>query len=172
MAHASGLLIQQLYKVPTSISKPYSLWHQVSTTERREIKHVDNRKPITLSRYYSVLRDGSQDLIQVYGYTGDDVMMLDYITTSTDMDSGSDVCTIPDSRELVAHMLSGELLWENEEYEDGQTKLDHGYALLDEMYSFYAKQTAKNETRITAGNRVGFTSAYYPNGSRQRYRLR
>lgn len=170
--HASWLSVFQLHKVPDSISKPYTLWYQINTWNREEVPHVDDKLPIYERRYYTILRDWSQDLINIVWYSADDVFKLDYITTSTDMSSWSSVCTIPDSKELVSHIASWELLWENEEYEDWQTKLDHGYALLDEMYSFFAKQTGKRENRIKAWRKLWFNYAYPQYGTRARYRLR
>lgn len=172
VAHASWLTIRQLFKAPSTISKPYSLWRQTNTDNREEVEHTDFRKQIQLNRYYTILRDGSQDLINIVWYSGGDVFMIDYITNSTNMATWASVCTIPDCLEMVSHILAGELLRENEEYDDGRTKLIQWYSLLDEMYSFFAKQTAKKETRIKSGTKLGFNYAYPQYGTRARYSFR
>lgn len=172
VAHAEWLSAYQLYKVPSSISKPYTLWRQINTEAREEVDHVDNRKTVYYNRYYMVMRDGSQDLIHIAWFTWNDVFKLDYISLATTMSEGSSVCTIPDCEELVSHIAAWELLRENEEYEDWQTKLEQWYAFLDEMYSFYAKQTDKKETRIKAWRKLWFNYAYPQYGARTRYSIR
>lgn len=172
VVHQKWQLVYQLYKAPSAVSKPYNLFQQIDTQTRREVDHVDFRKPIYHHRYYSILRDGSQDLLNIVWYSWDDIFTLDYIKQSDDMTTGSSICTIPDAIELVAQITAWELLWENEEYEDGTTKLDHWYTLLDEMYTFYAKQTWKNEVRVRHGINLGFNYAYPTYASRARYRLR
>lgn len=157
--HTSWDVVYQLYKLPTGISKPYSLYRVASTQNREEVAHQDFRKPAINYRYFTILRDGTQDLLNIVGYWEDKFMMV-YVNDNTVMATGATECIIPDCLDMVSSLAAWEILIDNEEYDDGKIKIDSWCALLSEMYSFHNKQTKQSQTRIKTGNPVRLSQAY------------
>lgn len=168
VAHSSGDTVYQLYKLPSQITKPFSLRKIVNSVTRYKIEHLDFRKEVGRSQYYTILRDGTTDLLNIVGYGVDKFQMI-YVDKNTTMSTWSTECIIPECTEMVAHLSAGELLWEYEEYDDGKTKIDHWCALLAEMYAFYAKQTKDTDKRIVTGNPVRFSHSIPWYGKRRSY---
>lgn len=171
--HSSGDLVYQLHKVPSSINKPYNLWKVTETNRMEKVDFCDFRKPITKRRYFTIVRDQTNDvdLINIVWY-GADKFMLIYVDKNTTLSNGSSECIIPDSLELVSHLVAWEILREYEEYEDWQTKINHWCHLLDEMYAFYAKQTKESDQRITTGNPINLNLVYPSHGKGWSYRYK
>lgn len=163
--HKAGDMVYQLYKLPSNIAKPFTLWQMTGTQNKLKVEHCDFRQPILESRYYTILRDSTtwqteMDLVNLVWFWGDLKFMMVYIDKNTVMEDSEAECIIPDSEDMLAHLVAGELLYEYEEYEDWPTKLQHGCALLDEMYSFYSRQTRDTDQRITSGNPVTYSKAF------------
>lgn len=158
--HKAGDLVYQLYKLPTSITKPFTLFRMTGNQNKQKVEHVDFRQPILENNYYTILRDWSQDLLNIVGFWGDLTFMMIYIDKNTTMATGETECIIPDCTEMVAHLVAWELLYEYEEYEDWPTKLLHWCSLLNEMYMFYAKQTKDTDRRMVSGNPVTYSKAF------------
>ena len=158
--HKAGDLVYQLYKLPTSITKPFTLFRMTGNQNNQKVTHVDFRQPILENNYYTILRDWTQDLLNIVGFWGDLTFMMIYIDKNATMATGATECIIPDCTEMVAHLVAWELLYEYEEYEDWPTKLQHWCALLNEMYMFYAKQTKDTDRRTASGNPVTYSKAF------------
>lgn len=169
--HKAGDLVYQLYKLPTSITKPFTLFRMWGNQNQQKVAHVDFRQPILENNYYTILRDWSQDLLNIVGFWGELTFMMIYIDKNSTMSTPSSECIIPDCTEIVAHLVAGELLYEYEEYEDWPTKLQHGCALLNEMYMFYAKQTKDTDRRTASGNPVTYSKAFWNTGRWGRFRI-
>lgn len=169
--HKSGDLVYQLYKLPTSITKPFTLFRMTGNQNKQKVDHVDFRQPILENNYYTILRDWDQDLLNIVGYWGELTFMMIYIDKNTTMSTPSSVCIIPDCTEIVAHLVAWELLYEYEEYEDWPTKLQHWCALLNEMYMFYAKQTKDTDRRMVSGNPVTYSKAFWGVNRWWRFRI-
>lgn len=169
--HKAGDLVYQLYKLPTSITKPFTLFRMTGNQNNQKIAHVDFRQPILENNYYTILRDWTQDLLNIVGFWGDLTFMMIYIDKNATMATGATECIIPDCTEMVAHLVAWELLYEYEEYEDWPTKLQHWCALLNEMYMFYAKQTKDTDRRTASGNPVTYSKAFWGVNRWWRFRI-
>ncbi len=169
--HKAGDLVYQLYKLPTSITKPFTLFRMAWNQNQQKVTHVDFRQPILENNYYTILRDWSQDLLNIVGYPGELNFMMIYIDKNATMATGATECIIPDCTEIVAHLVAWELLYEYEEYEDWPTKLQHWCALLNEMYMFYAKQTKDTDRRMVSGNPVTYSKAFWGVNRGWRFRI-
>lgn len=52
-------MVYQLYKLPSNIAKPFTLWQMTGTQNKLKVEHCDFRQPILESRYYTILRDST-----------------------------------------------------------------------------------------------------------------
>lgn len=166
-------MVYQLYSLPASISKPFSLSLILSTTNYSEIPFFDPRFPATSSLYYTILRDSEDDvdLLHVVGATWTLSAAMEYYLTSTDMSAWSDTCIIPDPYALavIPPIVAWELLYRDEEVADSKTKLDMWYTSLTEMYWYYAKQTKRWDQRVVPWNPTNLSNLW-PFSTYGRYR--
>ena len=154
IAHAEGENIYQAYPMPSNIGQNFIMYALESKSNPVEIPYLDPRYPVSAYEYYTILQknDGT-DVIHVRTDRNTNFMMVYYLA-STDLVAGADVCVIPDPYALnvLAPLVAGELLWDNEEYDDATGKLNRGYTALIEMYDFYNSAIKKSRQVITAQN--------------------
>lgn len=159
LTHDSGDMVHLLHKVPEVVSKPFKLYKIHSSTHKEEVNHYDHRSETRPSRYYEIIRHDWDDYLNIVWYwTGK--FVLYYVKTNVEMTDPDSECVIPDpyAVDLVALLASGELLYEYEEYMDGEKKLNKWYWLLEELYNFYARQTKDWNKKFVVGNKVSFNN--------------
>lgn len=154
---ASWAYVYQVFTLPTGISKPFTVYRVHETWRMDEIPYADYRFPEQTKVNYTILtdNDNSVDLFFIRNKEKNDIKyMIQYYINSTDMVVDADVSTIPDPYALtvVAPIAAWELLYDNEEIDDASTKLQRGYAALNEMFDFYNSMNKKSRQKVRFKN--------------------
>lgn len=175
--HTASSIIYPLFTLPNGISKPFTMFRVFSDWWMEEIDPVDHRFSNWAIQWYSIVSDDSwTEYIRIYGYDTYNLIIkmfyyIDYTSTTSwqDMSDDSDICIIPDkfARKIVPYISSWELLYEREEPETAEEKLNKWYSSLQEMYNYYNTQNKPNRRRI----RVNSLSGNRGNGFETRHRI-
>lgn len=140
-------VLRVLYDMPTDIDEPQALrqWNI-------DITFINDNDQARGTVYYSIISGKLYIKWVVWK------VILKYKKKPTSLSNNTDVCIIPDAKNIIACISAGEVLYDLEETNDAQSKLVSGYSQLKE---FYAKQSSqvKKQNSIMA-QPFNLTSTY------------
>lgn len=128
-------VLRALYNMPSDIDEPQALrqWNI-------DIVFVNDDSPVIWNVYYSIISG------KLYIKWVTWKVVLKYKKKPTALSNNIDECIIPDSKDMIACISAGEVLYDLEETNDAQSKLVSGYSQLKEFYSRRASQVKKQNT--------------------------
>lgn len=158
-SHSVGDTVEQLYELPSNISQPFTVF-LITKHNEKEIPFIDERFTRDAGVWYSIVTIDWVNLLRVIWATQGKILMK-YYNQWTDLVDDTDVCILPDrySLDVLAMIVAWELLYQNEEVDNGATKLKIWYTNLDWFYKYYASKIKKSKSTIKA-KQYNYNSLY------------
>lgn len=154
--HKAGSVVEQVYLLPRNATMPLTI-ENLNTNTMLEL--ADYRAETNPYEHYQILYDNNQTgdrYIRILSHNNNTNYMIRYINSAVELNKDDDRCNLPENygRKVIAPIVAGKLLYDNDEQALWISQLKKWYAELQSMYNFYAKitKTFRNKVKVKPMN--------------------